>query len=173
MIKNKVKIFFNKHTKEAIEKRGSINNMKFNLYLGLESRPGSDFHLVKPFLRSGNDIFPCRIFNNEDITYIKVLTFLDEYRFFVSANLNFGTNYFVKKLDNFEIVHKESFFDKNDDPIIKIKWEDVNWEYRVKKIDKIKGKSVSMKNRDNLVIQKFGLPLLVKTFSGNFIALSN
>ena len=85
--------------------------------------------------------------------------------------MNFGTNYFIKDINEFEIINKESFFDKDKDPIINIKPEDINWNYHVKKIDKIKGKFISINDRNNFVLQKYGLPLLIKTFSNNFIAL--
>jgi len=170
-INDEVKIYFNEHSRKALQERGKIEELKFSLYLGLETRPNSNFHIVKPFLRCGNDILPCRIFNDSNITYIKVLTFLDEYRFFISANMNFGTNYFIKDINKFEIINKESYFDKDKDPITNIKPDDIIWNYHVKKIDKIKGKFVSINDRDNLVLQKYGLPLLIKTFSNNFIAL--
>jgi len=144
-------ILANKHFREALKQRTYFNDVEellkgdlSFLYGHEDNKKGNQFikniiMIKKTFYKKGKKIekhffVPFRHFIKDGVDYFKLLTVLDEKRYFTSFNLLFGKNKFVKKIKNYEIVEKDVYFkDEESAPMPK----DVEFETEYNVVDKI------------------------------------
>ena len=120
-------ILANKHFRDALKQRTYFNDVEellkgdlSFLYGHEDNKKGKQFikniiMIKKTFYKKGKEIekyffVPFRHFIKDGVDYFKLLTVLDEKRYFTSFNLLFGKNKFVKKIKDYEIVKKDVYF---------------------------------------------------------------
>ena len=175
-------LVINSHTLENFDNRLNFDlandiyemneNYELKIMYGYETRPDG-FEFIKPILVINNKYFlPIRIFEKDGIEYYKVLSILYETQYFSSLNLNFGLHTKLKSIRFNVISFKDVYFDKTYKyKDIFIPFESKDWILETTDKEGEKVINVSIKNRKNKVLEKYDLPLNIKTFTNKIIKL--